>query len=54
MINQRIIPVGCVFHLLVEGHQGLYSVFFGIFVAEEIDGAGNTTTVDVQSVWEAF
>jgi hypothetical protein len=57
--NQKGIPCGYLFHLLVQGHQGPLLFFSGIFVPEEVDGvgdqgSGDTTTVDVQTLLEAF
>jgi hypothetical protein len=41
------------------GASGCFSVFSGVFVVEEFDGVGGkgsgyTTTVDVQTLMEAF
>jgi hypothetical protein len=41
------------------GSSRSYSVFYGVYIAEEVDGvrdkvSGNTTTVDVQTLLEAF
>jgi hypothetical protein len=56
--NQRSILFGYLLHLLVQGHHGPLLGFFGIFIAEEVDGVGDmgsgaTTTVDVQTLLEA-
>jgi hypothetical protein len=56
--NQRSIPFGYLLHLLVQGHQGPLLCFFGVFIAEEVDGVGDkgsrdTTMVDVQTFLEA-
>jgi hypothetical protein len=42
-----------------SGLSGSSSVFYGVFIAEEVDrvgdkGSGDTTTVDVQTLLEAF
>jgi hypothetical protein len=57
--NQTRIPIGYLFDLLVQGHQGPLLFFSGVFVAEEVDWvgdqeSGDTTTVDVQTLLEAF
>jgi len=56
--TSQSVPLGYVRHLLVQGHQGGL-VFFGVFIAEHIDGIGHrglgdTTLVEVQSLLEAF
>jgi hypothetical protein len=56
--NHRSVPFGYLLHLLVQGHQ-CPVLFAGVFIAEEVVGAGDkgsgdTTTVNVQTLLEAF
>jgi hypothetical protein len=56
--NHSHIPFGYLPHLLVQGHQGP-PVFSGALIAEAVDGvrdkgSGDSTTVDVQTLKEAF
>jgi hypothetical protein len=54
-----LISFGHFLHLLMQGHQGLLSVFFGVFTAEEVNavghkGSGDTKKFNVQRLWRPF
>jgi hypothetical protein len=53
--SQRIIPFGYLLHLLVQGHQGclLEPSALKKLMGQET-GSGHTTTVNVQTLLEAF
>jgi len=57
--NQRSIPFGYFFHLMVLASSGPSSVFSGDFIAEEMkrvedEVSGDATMVDVQTSWRPF
>jgi hypothetical protein len=57
--NQKSTPLEYLLRLLIQGHQGPFLCFFGVFLTEEVDGVrgngpGDSKVVDVQTLLEAF